>query len=109
MFAILTLLGSYSPRSFTSTLIHGQHLHRLTLFALDLINDSYLTAWQVANGRLSVDAVENDTQEKIRIALLLKTVLCTNAANVMLYIPSWNQMVAQVEHLAVILHHVSPS
>lgn len=89
----LTLLGSYSPHSFASTRTHAQHLHRLTAFALSVVQQSYLQAVTNAGGILDATTVESDTKEKMRIVLLLKTILCTPASAVMVFLPSWNEVV----------------
>ncbi len=103
----LTILGSYSPHSFASTRTHAQHLHRLTSFALNVIQQSYLQAVTSTGGIIDANTIENDTKEKIRIVLLLKTILCTPASGVMVFLPSWSDVVHGMRGLVDVVLEVS--
>ena len=103
----LTILGSYSPHSFASTRTHAQHLHRLTSFALNVIQQSYLQAVTSTGGIIDANTIENYTKEKIRIVLLLKTILCTPASGFMVFLPSWSDVVHGMRGLVDVVLEVS--
>ena len=105
---LLTLLGSYSPRSFASTRTHAQHLHHLVSYALSIFQKPYLQSRMTA-GPVDANDIENDTKEKIRAVLLMKTVLCTKASGVMLYLPSWETVVQGIRSVIDILLQVGRS
>ena len=105
---VLTLLGSYSPRSFASTRTHAQHLHHLVTFALSIFQKPFVQAYLSAYPDQTIDTgmIENDTKEKIRAVLLLKTILCTMASGVMLFLPSWANVVQGMRSVIDILLQV---
>ena len=105
---LLTLLGSYSPRSFASTRTHAQHLHRLVSYALSIFQKPYLQS-RMTEGPIDASDIENDTKEKIRAVLLMKTVLCTKASGVMLFLPSWETVVQGIRSVIDILLQVGQS
>lgn len=102
----MTLLGSYSPHSFISTRTHAQHLHRVCDFAFSVIDASYLSA-ATSQGISDVEAVEGDLKEKLRVTVLLKAMLCTQASTVMMFLPTWSSAVQKMLHLVKTLHEVS--
>lgn len=102
LFGVLTLLGSYAPQSFSSTHTHAQHLHSLVAFCLEIISRPRLPA----QGDVSADQVESDCREKLRVAVLLKTVLCTRAADVLVLLPAWRDVVQGVQGMLAVLYHV---
>lgn len=106
IFSVLTYLGSYAPQSFLSTRTHAQHLHRLAAFCLDIIDHPYLEAIQQSGGSLNTGSVEGDCREKMRVAVLLKTILCTHASDVMVFLPMWKDLVARVQRMMAILYEV---
>ena len=105
VFGVLTLLGSYAPQSFVSTRTHGQHLHRLVAFCLDVIDRPLLSSAQ-REGGLTAEQVESDCREKLRVAVLLKTVLCTHAADVLVFLPAWEEVVRRVQGMLAVLYEV---
>lgn len=102
LFSVLTLLGSYAPQSFSSTHTHAQHLHSLVSFCLEIIARPLLPA----QGDVTADQVESDCREKMRVAVLLKTVLCTRAADVLLLLPAWKNTVQGVQGMLAVLYQV---
>lgn len=53
-----------------------------------------------------MNTIENDTKEKIRIVLLLKTILCTPASGVMVFLPSWSDVIRGMQGLIDVLLEV---
>ncbi|KAM7454095.1 hypothetical protein BLSTO_05149 [Blastocystis sp. subtype 1] len=102
LFGVLTLLGSYAPQSFASTRTHAQHLHRLVSFCLEVIAQPLLPA-----GEVTAEQVESDNREKMRVAVLLKTVLCTHAADVLVFLPAWQEVTRGVQGMLAVLYQVN--
>ena len=102
LFGVLTLLGSYAPQSFASTRTHAQHLHRLVAFCLEVIAQPLLPA-----GEVTAEQVESDNREKMRVAVLLKTVLCTHAADVLVFLPAWQEVTRGVQGMLTVLYQVN--
>ena len=42
----------------------------------------------------------------MRVAVLLKTILCTHAADVMVFLPMWKDLVVRVQRMMAILYEV---
>ena len=42
----------------------------------------------------------------MRVAVLLKTILCTHASDVMVFLPMWKDLVARVQRMMAILYEV---
>lgn len=108
VFSVLTLLGSYAPQSFVSTRTHAQHLHRLCDFAFAIVDSPYLEA-AARRGESELEAVEGDVREKLRVAVLLKTMLCTQASTVMMFLPMWNAVLQRMAQFVKVLHEVRRS
>ena len=104
--SVVTLLGSFSPASFTSTMIHSQHLHRIVSFAQSIVLKEYIQDCIAEGLAISIDSIESDTKDKLRAVLLLKTVLCTHASDVMIYHAAWNQVTQNMYTVLTLLYNV---
>ena len=66
----------------------------------------YIKDYQQQGLPLSVDVIEADIKDKLRAVLLLKTLLCTHASDVMIYHASWNQVTQNMYTILTILYTV---
>lgn len=105
--SLVTLLGSFAPSSFTSTMIHAQHLHRIVAFGQSIVLKEYIQECVAEGLHVDIDLIEADTKDKLRAVLLLKTILCTRASDVMIFHNAWNQVIQNMYTILNILYTVS--